>query len=299
MEAEKMRVIDTDSFIERAKQLHKDTYDYSKTVYTDSKSNVIITCKVHGDFEQNPTNHYTKSGCPKCAKSGYKYSQEEVIDTFAKVHGTTYDYSLVNYKNENTHIDIICKIHGVFKQQPKGHKQGQGCPTCAIVNRTISQNDAISRFVEAHGHKYDYSKVDYTSKDNKVTIICPEHGEFEQRAADHWKGLGCQKCSKNGFDSSLPAFLYYLSINNGEAYKIGITNRTVEARFTITDLSSIEVVETVYFEQGIDAYQLEQSILKKYEKYKYIGKSLLSSGNTELFNTDIRKLNEINTIREL
>ena len=97
----------------------------------------------------------------------------------------------------------------------------------------------------------------------------------------------------------MPAFLYYLSINNGEAYKIGITNRTVEARFTITDLSSIEVVETVYFEQGIDAYQLEQNILKKYEKYKYIGKSLLSSGNTELFNTDIRKCNEITSIREL
>lgn len=45
-----------------------------------------------------------------------------------------------------------------------------------------------------HGDKYDYSKVEYTGKDNKVCIICPEHGEFWQIANNHMRGTGCPKC---------------------------------------------------------------------------------------------------------
>ena len=49
---------------------------------------------------------------------------------------------------------------------------------------------------EIHGDKYDYSKVVYVRGRYKVTIICPEHGEFELRPFLHWKGRGCQKCAR-------------------------------------------------------------------------------------------------------
>ena len=305
-----MKIHNTESFILKATSIHNNKYVYDKVTWVSNKTKVTITCPKHGDFEQSPNNHLSGYGCQECAKQARSTSQacsnKEFVEKAIEIHGNAYTYDEVEYVNNKTKVGIKCSIHGKFYITPSNHvhkTHPQGCNLCGRViakkKRTSSIEKIVDKFISVHGDKYDYSKVNYTSKDNKVTIICPEHGEFEQRAADHWKGLGCQKCSKNGFDSSLPAFLYYLSINNGEAYKIGITNRTVEARFTITDLSSIEVVETVYFEQGIDAYQLEQIILKKYEKYKYIGKPLLSSGNTELFNIDIRKLNEINTIREL
>lgn len=46
-----------------------------------------------------------------------------------------------------------------------------------------------------HGNVYDYSKVIYTKKDNKVIIICITHGEFEQCANSHLQGYGCKKCA--------------------------------------------------------------------------------------------------------
>ena len=68
----------TEDFIKRAKQLHGDKYSYEKTVYVNTKTKVTITCPVHGDFSMMPTNHYSRSGCPKCSGKGYKYSQEEI-----------------------------------------------------------------------------------------------------------------------------------------------------------------------------------------------------------------------------
>jgi len=47
---------------------------------------------------------------------------------------------------------------------------------------------------KAHGNKYDYSKVDYTKSTEKVVIICSQHGEFSQVAAEHVRGRGCDKC---------------------------------------------------------------------------------------------------------
>jgi len=46
-----------------------------------------------------------------------------------------------------------------------------------------------------HGNKYDYSRVDYKNTMSKVKIICPEHGEFEQRPYAHLVGNGCPKCA--------------------------------------------------------------------------------------------------------
>jgi hypothetical protein len=58
----------------------------------------------------------------------------------------------------------------------------------------------IECFVEAHGTKYDYSLVEYTGNSNKVSIICPIHGEFKQAPAQHKAGMGCRKC---GIDNQI------------------------------------------------------------------------------------------------
>ena len=55
----------------------------------------------------------------------------------------------------------------------------------------------IEKAKQVHVDKYDYSKVEYKNNSTKVTIICPEHGPFEQTPAAHWKGAGCPKCANN------------------------------------------------------------------------------------------------------
>lgn len=50
------------------------------------------------------------------------------------------------------------------------------------MGKKLTEEEVISRFRDVHGDKYDYSKVVYVDMNSKVTIICPEHGEFEQNS---------------------------------------------------------------------------------------------------------------------
>ena len=56
---------------------------------------------------------------------------------------------------------------------------------CGIINTGINQRGNTEQFIleskEIHGDHYNYSKVDYVKSNLKVKIICPTHGEFEQR----------------------------------------------------------------------------------------------------------------------
>lgn len=61
------RGLGTNTFIERAKIIHDNKYDYSKTEYVSGTVKVTITCPIHGDFQQKPENHMNnKAGCLKC-----------------------------------------------------------------------------------------------------------------------------------------------------------------------------------------------------------------------------------------
>ena len=56
----------TEQFIFEANKKHSNFYNYSKTNYINNKTKVIITCPIHGDFEQAPANHLGGQGCRKC-----------------------------------------------------------------------------------------------------------------------------------------------------------------------------------------------------------------------------------------
>lgn len=63
--------------------------------------------------------------------------------------------------------------------------------------KRVNTVDFIQRACEVHGERYVYTRVLYVTARNKVTIICPEHGEFEQIAANHCTGYGCPECEAN------------------------------------------------------------------------------------------------------
>jgi len=91
---------------------------------------IYITCKIHGSFIQNPNNHLSNRGCPKCSNR-YIPTTEEFIESAKSIHGDKYDYSKTIYKNNSTKVDIICPEHGEFSQLPGNHiRLKQGCPIC-------------------------------------------------------------------------------------------------------------------------------------------------------------------------
>lgn len=116
-------------FINSAKKVHGDKYDYSLVNYMGSKTKIQIICNEHGVFEQRPTRHLSGDGCPKCM-GGVKISQDEFINRARELHGDKYDYSLVKYINSQIKVKIICPEHGVFEMKPNNHLSGQSCPQC-------------------------------------------------------------------------------------------------------------------------------------------------------------------------
>lgn len=187
----------TQKIIEKSIEIHGDKYDYSKVDYSNCDKHVIITCKIHGDFEQTPYSHINGQGCILCSGK-YKSNTNEFIEKSKKIHGDKYDYSKVEYTNSHKKVCIVCKTHGIFIQSPTKHLDGDGCNICgyeSISNKKrLTQEEIIERFIKIHGDKYDYSKVNYNFTHEKVIIICKIHGEFLQVPSSHFHGSGCPFC---------------------------------------------------------------------------------------------------------
>ena len=124
------RVMSLENFIERARNVHGDKYDYSKVEYKQAHTKICIICPKHGEFWQTPASHLQGKKCPKCSKPHSKYTKDAFIKKAKEVHGDKYDYSKVEYINSQTKVCIICPKHGEFWQKPNDHLCGKGCPKC-------------------------------------------------------------------------------------------------------------------------------------------------------------------------
>ena len=182
----------TEEFIEEARKVHGDRYDYSQADFQGMIDRITIICRKHGLFSQMVRLHLMGRGCPRCVGRGR--TTAEFIEKAKEVHGEKFDYSQTEYVDTKTLVSISCREHGPFQMLPHNHLKGQGCPKCTF---TRSTEDFIRNARKIFGDKYDYSKVVYRTAQDHVTIICPEHGEFRIRACNHIQGHGCAKCSKN------------------------------------------------------------------------------------------------------
>ncbi len=192
----------TEEFIERAKKAHGNKYNYDKTIYVAAHSSLIITCLIHGDFEQSANNHVRGQGCPKCGAEAtgqkLKSNTDDFIEKANKIHGGKYNYDKVDYAGNHTNIIITCLKHGDFEQIPASHLNGCGCPCCRSekLSEIFSSNtdEFIKKAIMVHGDKYNYDKVDYAGNHTNVIITCLKHGDFEQQPNNHLAGKGCIKC---------------------------------------------------------------------------------------------------------
>lgn len=124
-----------------------------------------------------------------------KSNKEDFIKKAKSIHGEQYDYSLVDYIDNNTKVIIVCPVHGEFEQLPRSHSGGHGCRQCKFDSYKIIEEDFIVNCDKIHNGKYNYSKVKYGGANKKITIGCPIHGDFNQVSSRHKEGAGCPKCS--------------------------------------------------------------------------------------------------------
>jgi len=132
-------------------------------------------------------------------KNQYGAVDTEIFISRAKAkHGNKYDYSKVEYTNNNTKVAIICEKHGVFYQLPPNHYKG-GCRKCAkeLTSRVKVDRIDTKKFIERaknlYGDAYDYTLTEYTTPWKKVLVRCSLHGLFKTNYL-HLKGVGCPLC---------------------------------------------------------------------------------------------------------
>lgn len=194
----------TKSFIDACNYIHGGRYRYDKTKYVRRDQKVIITCPVHGDFEQTPGNHLYGYGCAFCAGVN-KLTPETFIAKAKKVHGDKYDYSLVTGDiSSHCKVAIICPEHGVFEQTPTSHLSGKGCLKCASkkraktnlkrygVKNVMSLPETLEKIKAATKKKYG---VDYAMQDK---TLASKH--FEVKRQNGTLNTSSVEEYVNGFD---------------------------------------------------------------------------------------------------
>lgn len=235
-----IKKITTSEFIKRAKIVHGDKYDYSKSNYINSRTKISIICHKHGKFLQTPYKHTSGSGCNMCgvikSKNKQKLTNVNLIKQFNLIHKNKYNYSLIDYKNNKSKVKIICPEHKIFEQTSNHHLKGRGCPDCSGFKK-LTTKGFIEKSHKIHGSRYDYSLVKYKNSRTKVIIICPEHGEFEQTPNKHLANQGCTICNKSKGENKISNFLINNNINfiHQKRFKDCINKRPLPFDFYLPD----------------------------------------------------------------
>lgn len=191
------RVTNTQSFIERSKEIYGDNvYDYSEVEYKDKLTHVKLICKRCGSpVYQSPANHFRHdreqiTSCKKCLREiinarRAEKQKESWIKRCREKFGNKFDYSKVNYKNNKDKVWIYCnECKKWFEQAPNHHiRSVHGCPYCG--NKAVGEaqiKEGRENFIplaeKLYGiGTYDYSKVDYKGCNTEVIIIDNKTGE--------------------------------------------------------------------------------------------------------------------------
>lgn len=202
----------TKIFIDKAKTIHGDKYDYSKTKYIDSNTSVCIICPVHGEFYQKPKNHLNSVGCWKCYNESQKIYTYEYCYEVAKKYKTHMDFrrfdnkvyyhaKLKNWINdyiwlENIESNLRTQLIYVYEFPNNFAYVGLTC--------NVKTRDYQHKYYNEKYHNND-SVLNYSIENNveipEIKILEEgltriESKEREQYWADYYKSIGYELINK-------------------------------------------------------------------------------------------------------
>lgn len=139
------------NFKDLVKSIHGDYYDYSDTNYINRRTKIKIKCPKHGEFNISPSLHIYGYGCKFCSNENIIIqNKNNFIEKSNKVHNNRYSYEFSDYINSYEKVNIFCTKHGIFKQTPNNHLNGNGCSKCSISK---GESEILS-FLEENNIKY-------------------------------------------------------------------------------------------------------------------------------------------------
>jgi len=160
------KLSNTREFIEKAKQIHGEKYDYSKTNYCHSLKKVIITCMKHGDFLQTPNCHLNGQGCPICNESVLEKEIRVALEKENINHLCQYRQKWLGKQSLDFYLpdyNIAIECQGEQHYKPKKYFGGE-----KYFNKIIENDSKKEKLCENYGIKlFYYTKLKYLNNDAK------------------------------------------------------------------------------------------------------------------------------------
>lgn len=194
-----------DAFVEKANKIYNNKYTYVRESYIKSTENCTIICPIHGEFYKRPGSHTNqKQGCPSCSEElklnhhNLKWYTDD-INTLIKDKPFIY-LPEKEFVFKKTKLKFYCNLHREFTRTIKDIEEGKGCKDCDKILYQEKQllknkNEFITKAVNLHDNKYDYSAIDYKGAFEIIQIYCNTCKDyFPQKPREHLQGHGCQIC---------------------------------------------------------------------------------------------------------
>lgn len=274
---DKREKVTTKGFVQKAKEIHHDKYDYSQIKYVNSDTKIKIICKEHGAFYQLPYAHLNGQGCPICGKlklrKEFQLTKEQFIEKARQMHWGKYDYSKVNYINYKTKVEIICPKHGSFWQTPSCHFKCNGYPTCKGEKSTSIQEKEVCNYIKSITKNVINENDRQVIKPFELDIYLP----FENIAFEY-DGLYWHQSNKTGKDYHLNKTklceenrIKLFHIFEGEwIYKNNIIKSKINEIFSFySQVINANECEIKEIGQIASKVFIENNSLQNYEYFKY------------------------------
>lgn len=295
------KVNNTESFILASKQIHSDKYDYSESIYLNSRTKILIKCNVHGKFYQNPRKHFMGQGCPNCS-ANKPFSKTDFISKLKIKFGNSIDYRYVKFSGMNSDAHIFCKTHGKIIRTAKNILNSEFACTKCSSTFALNKNYFIEKANKKHNNFYDYSNLNesnFTNNKSLINIICPKHGNFKQRIKNHLSGHGCSKCSASLGEKLIMSKLNELNINFISQYplvKNHESNRFLKVDFFLPEKNTVIEYDGYQHIYPVDFFGGDKT-LKRIQKLDIIKNQYCNDNNIKLirinFDTPENVINSI------
>lgn len=194
----------TESFIEKAKSVHGETFNYKNVDYKNCGAKVEIICQKHGSFFQRPDHHWAGHGCILCRNENtgllLRGSFEDFLKKAKDIHGEKYSYNQDSFRGMRKKTKITCSAHGEFYQTAIEHVAGSGCKLCSFQatseRQKIDRETLLKRLHSINNRKYEFNISNYETLHSTIEVFCLEHQiKFKARVGNFLNGkIGCPCC---------------------------------------------------------------------------------------------------------
>lgn len=302
-----MKKVNQEIFLEKAFSLYGNRYDYSKSLYVNSSSKILIKCNIcKNEFYQSPNAHLQNNECLKCSRVKQSLSRRKpfsyYLEKFKITHKGFYNYEESSFTGSCNKMIMICPLHGTFKLEPIKHVNGVTCKLCYFHRkRNIHTIESFKELaIKIHKDLYDYQDFEYKGATEKSKIKCNNCKKvFLQSPSKHLiDKYGCRNCSfylssfkKNNWiiksKGRVGKFYILKFFNSDENFiKVGITFKSIKERYQGLKNYKYEIFKEIKSSDLSKIWDMEKEFIRKNKEYHYIPLFYFAGSKKECFKED-------------